>query len=201
MEAALIYGFDPLCGWCYGIVPAMRRVASDHPDLPIRLTMAGLVTGDRVGPYAAMEGYIRGASDRLRAVTGRAPSEAFFRTIARSGVIGDSAPPSVAIAHVMARAPDRALAFAHAVIEAHFEAGANLGDPAAYPPILAALGLDPDLPDLADPALAGAAWAEGRRLGIRSFPTLAVLRDGEAHALPSEYDPARLSALVARAVG
>ncbi len=56
--AELLYGFDPLCGWCYGVAPAMRRVAADHPDLPVRLVMAGLVSGDRVGPYAAMEGYI-----------------------------------------------------------------------------------------------------------------------------------------------
>lgn len=196
----LLYGFDPLCGWCYGIVPAMRRLRRDHPGLPIRLVMAGLVTGDRVGPYAHMEGYIRGASERLRAVTGRAPSEAFFDLIRRSGVIGDSGPPSVAIAHVADRAPGRAVDFAHRVIEAHFERGADLGDPATYAPLLLAEGLPQDLPDLADPALQAAAWAEGRRLGIRSFPTLALVRDGGAAVLPSEYDPARLSASVAKAL-
>ena len=198
--ATLIYGFDPVCGWCYGLVPAIRRVRADHPGLPVRLVMAGLVTGARVGPYAAMEGYIRGASDRLRAVTGRAPSEAFFDLIRRPGVLGDSGPPSVAIAHVLAAAPDRAADFAHAVIEAHFEAGADLNDPATYPPLLAALGLPADLPDLHDPALAEAAWREGRSLGIRSFPTLAVEQGGRVVPLPSEYDPARLSRLVAEAL-
>jgi hypothetical protein len=61
----LLYGFDPLCGWCYGIAPAVRAVAAAFPGLEIRLVMAGLVTGDRVGPDAAMEGHIRTASDRL----------------------------------------------------------------------------------------------------------------------------------------
>ena len=61
----LVYGFDPVCGWCYGMVPALRRVRADHPYLPVRLVMAGLVTGERVGPYALMEGYIRGASERV----------------------------------------------------------------------------------------------------------------------------------------
>jgi putative protein-disulfide isomerase len=198
--AELLYGFDPLCGWCYGIVPAMRRVAQDHPGLPIRVVMAGLVAGERVGPYREMAGYIRGASARLRAVTGRAPSEAFFRLIAREGVVGDSGPPCIAIAHVAGLAPERAVAFAHGVIEAHFEQGADLGDPATYGPLLAAAGLPPHLPDLADRALAEAVWAEGRRIGLRSFPTLAVVRDGRAQVLASEYDPARLSALVAKAV-
>jgi putative protein-disulfide isomerase len=198
--AELLYGFDPLCGWCYGIVPAMRRVARDHPGLPIRLVMAGLVSGERVGPYREMEGYIRGASARLREATGRAPSEAFFRLIAREGVTGDSGPPCIAIAHVAGLAPDCAVPFAHRVIEAHFEDGADLGDPATYAPLLSAAGLPPRLPDLGDRALAEAVWAEGRRIGLRSFPTLAVVRDGRAQVLPSEYDPGRLSALVAKAV-
>lgn len=198
-KAHLIYGFDPLCGWCYGAVPAIRRVAADHPDLPIRLVMAGLVSGGRVGPYALMEGYIREASGHLRAATGRAPSEAFFRLIARPGVEGDSGPPCVAIAGVAGVAPERAVDFAHRVVEAHFEDGADLGDPGTYGPILRGMGLPETLPDLHDPRLQEAVWAEGRRIGIRSFPTLAVLRDGQARALPAEYDPARLSALVAKA--
>jgi putative protein-disulfide isomerase len=192
----LIYGFDPLCGWCYGIVPAMRALRAARPGLSVRLVMSGLVTGSRVGPYAEMEGYIRGASDRLRQVTGRAPSEAFFDLIRRPGVRGDSAPPSVAIAAAGAANPGREVDFAHAVIEAHFEAGADLNDPATYPPLCDRLGLSWPAPDLADPALAEAAWAEGRAMGLSSFPTLAVLSPAGGRVLPSTYDPAALVAQV-----
>ncbi|MBP1805738.1 hypothetical protein [Rubellimicrobium aerolatum] len=195
----LIYGLDPLCGWCYGLVPAMRRVAADHPDLPIRLVMAGLVTDERVGPYAEMEGYIRRASRRLREVTGRGPSEAFFRLIATPGVEGNSGPPSVAIAHVAGMRPERAVDFAHSVIEAHHGEGRDLNREETYAPLLAAVGLPPDLPDIHDPQLWDAVWEQGRRIGLQSFPTLAVLKDGHARVLPSEYDPERLSALVGQA--
>ena len=197
--AELIYGFDPLCGWCYGIVPAMRRLAQDHPEVPVRLVMAGLVSGERVGPYAEMEGYIRGAAGHLREVTGRAPSEAFFRLIASPGVEGNSGPPSVAIAHVAGHAPERAVEFAHRVIEAHFEEGADLNAPATYGPLLREAGVEAPLPDIRDPDLAEAIWEPGRRIGIRSFPTLAVVKGGQARVLPPEYDPGRLSELVGRA--
>ena len=192
----LLYGFDPLCGWCYGLVPAMRAVREAHPALPVRLVMAGLVTGRRAGPYAEAEPYIRGASERLRAVTGRAPSEAFFRLVATPGVRGDSAPPSVAIHAVEREAPDAALPFAHAVLDAHFEEGADLNDPEAYAPLLARHAPGVRLPDLGDPALAEAAWAEGRALGIASFPTLVLRRGGSAEALPSAYEPEALVRLV-----
>ena len=185
----LIYGFDPICGWCYGAVPAMRALRQAMPGLPIRLVMSGLVTGERVGPYAEMEGYIRGASETLKRVTGRAPSDAFFDLIRTPGVQGNSAPPSVAIGAVRRARPDAALPFAHAVIEAHFERGADLNDPATYASLLSEHAPGVALPDLSDPALAEAAWAEGRAMGIRSFPTFAVVRNGQAEVLPSLYDP------------
>lgn len=197
--AQLIYGFDPLCGWCFGIVPAMRRIAEDHPNLPIRLVMAGLVSGERVGPYRVMEDYIRGASARLQEVTGRGPSEAFFRLITTPGVEGNSGPPCVAIAHAAGFAPDRAVDFAHRVIEAHFEKGADLNDPATYAPLLREIGVVAPLPDIHDPRLAEPVWEQGRRIGLRSFPTLAILKDGQARVLPSEYDPARLSEMIRQA--
>jgi putative protein-disulfide isomerase len=198
--AELIYGFDPLCGWCYSIVPAMRRVATDHPDLAIRLVMAGLITDERVGPYAEMEGFIRQASGHLRTVTGREPSAAFFRLIASPGVIANSGPPSVAIAHAAGMKPDRAVEFAHSVLDAHHGEGRDLNRVETYAPLLAAIGLPPDLPDIHDPQLWDAVWEQGRRIGLRSFPTLAVVKNGAAHVLPPEYDPERLSALVAKAV-
>jgi putative protein-disulfide isomerase len=197
--AELIYGFDPLCGWCYGLVPAMRRVEQDHPDLPIRLVMSGLVSEGGVGPYARMESYIRRAEVQLKKVTGRESSESFFRLIAAPGIEADSGPPCVAIAHVAGLAPDKAVDFAHLVIEAHHGDGADLNDPASYAPLLREVGLPPGLPDIHDSRLAEAVWAEGRRIGLRAFPTLAIVKDGRARVLPTEFDPERLSDLVARA--
>jgi putative protein-disulfide isomerase len=191
----LIYGFDPLCGWCYGIVPAMRALREARPELEVRLTLPGLVQGERVGPYAEMEGYIRGASQRLRAVTGRAPSEAFFEMIRRPGVTGDSAPPCLVLAAARARDSGRALTLAHLMTDAHFERGVDLGGPASYPPLLAKAGLDMPVPPF-DRAAARALFDAEAAYGIRSFPSLILEREGRGVLLPSEYDPDRLVELV-----
>ncbi len=189
----LIYGMDPLCGWCFGIGPALARVRADHPDLPVRPVLAGLVTGERVGPYAQMEGYIRNASQRLEAVTGRAPSQAFFEMIRTPGVTGDSAPPSIAIAAVRKARPDALFDFVLRLTEAHFNEGLDLGDRATYETLFRRMGLEMAVPDLTDHQAAQEEWRVGRALGLTSFPSL-WLFDGATHQqIAVDYDPARLS--------
>jgi putative protein-disulfide isomerase len=114
-------------------------------------------------------------------------------------VTGDSGPPCIAIAHVAGHAPERALDFAHAVIEAHFAEGMDLNDPGTYRTLFERMGLDLALPDLADRGAAERAWADGRALGISRFPTLMLARGNRLVILPTEYDPDRLRDLVHRA--
>jgi putative protein-disulfide isomerase len=199
-----VYGFDPLCGWCFGLVPAMETLASARPDLEIEVALGGLVVGARVGPYAAKADYIREASARLEAVTGRRPSEAFFRRVLGApDVVASSVPPSRAIQQARERAPDRALAFAHAVQEAHFRDGRDLNDPGLYDELAARSGIPPGFdvpPPDAMPEPLASEIARTRSLGIASFPTLLAETDGALLRLPHAYRPDELLAVVAAAL-
>ena len=222
--ARLIYGFDPLCGWCFGFVPAMRAFTDGHPDVPVELVLGGLVTGERVGPYREMVPYIRQASERLQAVTGRRPSNAFFDRIGASGTIGSSVEPSIVIQDVLDHEPERGLAFAHDVIKAHFEDGADLNDRALYARLFADHGIDRPIPafDEAHRERIARRFEGARMLGIDSFPTLIAVRGegaagrgegaagrGEGAAgrgegrgrLPSVYEPDAFVAEAERALG
>jgi hypothetical protein len=85
---------------------------------------------------------MRGASERLRAVTGRAPSGAFCARITTPGVTGNGHPPIAAIAQLPEAAREADPAFPHVVCEAHLERGADLNRPEAHAAIAADLGLD-----------------------------------------------------------
>lgn len=189
-----IYGYDPICGWCYGAAPAVRAVAQ---IMPVRVVMAGLVTGDRVGPAARMVDYVRNAAIRLEQVTGRAPSPAFYDWMVSTDAIAASAPPAVAVHAVQQARPEATLSFANAVTEAHYANGMDPNDTAAYAPLLAKHAPGVTLPDLHDPDLADAAFAAGRALGISAFPTFMLEDDnGTMHGVPSIYDPDELIAAI-----
>lgn len=200
----LIYGFDPLCGWCYGLVPALRQLRGCLPELAIHPVMGGLVTGARIGRYADMGDYIRDASVRMTGVTGMALSPAFFdNIIGNPYVIASSLVPCAAVLQVRTLVPDRAADFASAVQVAHFGEGSDLNDVALYDQIAQDLGiaLPFDLPGPRTPTPAlMAEFAAAHALGITRYPTLIVEKAGRFTPLPTSYDPAAVVEAVSGAL-
>lgn len=200
MSARLIYGFDPLCGWCYGFAPALRRIRAEFPGLAIDLRMGGLITGNRIRPYAEGAAYITQASSRLRAVTGVAPGAAFFSGIlANPRVTASSLPPCDVLLQLRQSDPEAVLDVAAALQQAHFGDGLDLNDPASYALVFQRLGREAAVhvpaPQELRPALAHEFQAS-RALGITSYPTLVVDRDGVLMVVELSYDPATAAARV-----
>ena len=193
----ILYAYDPLCGWCYGFIPVMRAVAEAHPHVPIDVRMGGLVTGERIGPYSDAAGYIRGAAERMAEVTGRPLSQAFFeRILTRDDIVSNSAQPCAAVLRVRERGDAlgrQALAYAHALQEAHFEDAMDVNDPATHRAAMERIGLDMEVPDISrdGPLMDDVEreFATSRALGISSYPTVLVAADKRLSQVPLSYDP------------
>ena len=205
MTTRIVYAFDPLCGWCHGFGPALDALRTALPDTPLDLRLGGLVTGARIGPYAAMGPYIRGASARMTAVTGVPLGAAFFDRIrGETGGIASSIPPCDVLLQARAVDPARVPDLARAIQDAHFHDGADLNDPSVHADLAARPGLDlrPDVPGPHDlrPALA-AEFAATRALGVTSYPTILVMSDDRPpRAVDLSYDPAEMAGRVAAAL-
>ena len=58
----LLYIFDPLCGWCYGMTPVIQRVRTDMAgQIQVSVLSGGMVTGERVPLWA-----ISGITSKMR---------------------------------------------------------------------------------------------------------------------------------------
>lgn len=193
----LVYGHDPLCGWCYAIIPAFRRFQDTFPTIPIEVVGGGLFSGDRVQPYANMRSYIPNAFEKIHASTGRRASNAFFSMITASstGPLA-SARPIHAIAQVSAIAPERTVSFAHALQEAHFEKAQDMNKIETYNKVTDML----QLPRLNGEAILAAndqedcvqaQYQRARQLGLSTYPRSLVL-DSEENVIGSidgVYEP------------
>jgi putative protein-disulfide isomerase len=175
---ALIYGFDPLCGWCFAFRPTMHALHTAFPDLPIELLMGGLVLGERVRPIAHDREYlVRGLAEVERVAGVRAGAPFFEGLLAAGSYVSNSEPPCRAVVTMQELAPERAFAFAHALPAAYYEQGQPLDDPAVIGEIAAAQGVDADRfiahwqSDAAHESTQRA-FVVARAAGIVSYPTL-----------------------------
>jgi len=193
----IVYAYDPLCGWCYGLIPALRHVRAALPDLQIEVLPGGLFTGTPSRPYASLIPHIRTAEQRLFAVTGRKPSEVFHAFIASDAKPAASSEiPGLAVVKMSKAAPDRALEFAHVLQEEHYENGADLNLASTYDDICTRYAfprLDTDeiiAAKLSHPELFDA-YRRCQALGPQGFPTLFMIGDGDQPiaTIPSAYDP------------
>lgn len=129
----LVYAYDTLCGWCYGLIPALKHFTKERPHVEIEVLPGGLFVGEPARPYASLVAHIRSAERRLEAVTGRKPSDAFHRFIASDPkAYARSEVPGHALLQMNALDKSRSLEFAHLLQEAHFGEGKDLNEAQTY---------------------------------------------------------------------
>jgi len=143
MNKPLCYLFDPLCGWCYGAVPALSA-AEKIPGATIELLPTGLFSGEGARPmdddFAA---YAWSNDQRIARLTGQSFTERY-----REQVLGDrrqffdSGPATVALTAVSLTAPARELEALEAIQRARFVDGKNITDLKLLAALLASLRLD-----------------------------------------------------------
>ena len=193
----VVYGYDTLCGWCYGFIPAVRLLTERYPSLLIKVVAGGLFTGPGARPYATLVEHIRSKEGHLEQVTGYRPSDAFHEMITSSDeVIADSAIPTHAIIQMESLAPERVLEFAHLLQEAHFGDGKDLNKPEVYDDIckqhaLPFLNTQEILQATATDPKVATHFQKAIDIGIRSYPSI-ILQDSEERfsiTMDSIYDP------------
>ncbi|MDX1906030.1 MAG: DsbA family protein [Bacteroidia bacterium] len=145
MTRQLIYVFDPLCGWCYGFSPVISALHAKYgAEIPFEIYSGGMVTGDRVQPVAAMAGYIKGAYQRVEALSGVTFGQGYLDMLDAGTYISNSAPPSAAIQVARTLDPARVIPFAHDLQQAMFVRGQDLNDPDTYRQLALTYGWDPE---------------------------------------------------------
>lgn len=207
----VVYGNDPLCGWCFAIGPELleaKRRTTDRVDW--RIECGGLVVGERVHPIALDREYLVAGLEQVARTTGRRAGDAYFDRVLADGTWVSNSEPSCR-AVIVARAIDeeRAIDLSHGLTDALYLDGREPDDPDTIREIAERVGLDGDdvVERWAAPAAieaTQAAFRHARTVGVTTYPSLFVDRQGtltEVFAGWADADSivARLDAAVASA--
>ncbi|WP_372026319.1 DsbA family protein [Tistrella mobilis] len=204
--------FDPLCGWCYGAAPAIRRLAG-QAGITLDPFPVGLFAG--TGAFPMNEGFARhawSADQRIARLSGQPFTEAYRRMVlGATGGRVDSGPATIALTAVRLGAPageslTQELAALEAIQRARYVDGLDNADRGVIAGVLDGLGMaaaaarfqapDPALL-AADRARIAAGREAMRRMGVRGVPALILDKGAGARLLDAGQLFGPVDALVA----
>lgn len=171
-----LYFTDPMCSWCYGFGPVMRRLAATFGGrIPLHIVPGGLRPDETraLTPQRAAE--IVHHWSLVEAETGRDFDPGFFKH--NAGFVYDTFPASRAVTAASRAAPARALAYLDELQSRFYAKGEDPRSEATQVAAAQAAGLPVDafrsyLHDADTEALTRAGFARFQSLGGMGFPFL-----------------------------
>lgn len=188
----IVYLFDPLCGWCYGAGPTVRRLR-DIAGLTVTAMPTGLFAGEGARPMdEGFAAYAWANDQRIAQLTGQRFTQAYRSNVLHAaGGSLDSGPATLALMAVSLDDPARELDALAAIQNARYVDGRDITSPSVLAGILRDAGFDRTAARLAaaDDDLVAAnssriadARALLAALGARGVPAL-VAGDGSTSRL------------------
>jgi putative protein-disulfide isomerase len=192
---SLIYIGDPMCSWCYGFGLPLGQVLAGHPELQVQLVLGGLRAYNTQVMDAALKAKLRSAWAGVAERSGQPFSQTLFE---REDFIYDTEPACRAVVTVREHAPHLALAMYHAIQQAFYADGRDTTKAAVLGEVWdevhgrskQAWGHINFLRDLDSEAMRQRTrddFAQAQRWGVRGFPTLLAVVDGQAQLLTSGF--------------
>lgn len=208
---SILYVGDPMCSWCYGFGVPLAQLRTQFPDVPVHLMLGGLRAYNTTVMDAVMKDKIRQHWLDVGRRSGQPFSYSIFE---RNDFIYDTEPACRAVATVRRHAPALALPMYHAIQQAFYAQGRDVTQAMVLGEVWdevagsageawGAIDFLRDFESETLKQLTRADFEQAQRWGIRGFPTLLAVADGQAQIITHGYTEAavlaeKLASLIAR---
>jgi len=189
----LLYIYDPLCSWCYGMTPVVQRIQAEFAGrINVSVLNGGMMLGEQVGPIRRNWPGIKASLATIEEVTGVHFGEAFRRLGEEGSYVQNSELPcrALAVFRQLDVTQSRAIQFAHAIQRALFEDGQDLNDPATYDALVVPYGIEvaafQQLLSTAQKAVQQE-FAAVAQIGVKGFPTSILRVGGQGYLLAQGF--------------
>ena len=190
MNKPLFYFFDPLCGWCYGALPKLQKIAENRP---LVLLPTGLFADSGRTMNAEFADYAWQNDQRIAQLTGQPFSQAYREQVLQRATAFDSKNLITALTAVQQTAPEQELTALTALQRARYVDGKDNTQWTVIRDILRDLGLTAAVDLLDSPSLAAQTAERIRQarqlfqqLGLQGVPNLLEQSENGWRKVPSE---------------
>lgn len=189
----LVYVGDPLCSWCWGFAPSLRKLMLAHPDgFEYRLVVGGLRTGaaaPRVDEH--VRAYLRDAWMEVARRSGQPFNHGFLET---ADFVYDTEPACRAVVAARSLQPERVFEYHESLQDAFYRRGLDPTSIETFVTVARELGLSEEAFEAL--ALSKEVAREtredfhtARELGVHGFPTVVVRTNGSNQVVARGWLP------------
>ncbi|NSL87310.1 DsbA family protein [Chitinophaga sp. Mgbs1] len=142
----IIYGYDPLCGWCYGFSAHLQQIRAAFRD-KVRFTLlnGGIFANTRQTPMEFISAHINRSMPYVTERTGAIFGAHFRQLLLKKEYPYDSEKASVAVTVFRELLPGKVFEFAAAVQTAFFYNGMDIHADSTYLELIRPFDIDPPL--------------------------------------------------------
>ena len=175
-KPTLVYVGDPLCSWCWGFQPSLRKALHAFKgEVDFELVVGGLRTGASALPLNdELREYLRRA---WREVEHRSGQPFDFTFLDRANFVYDTEPACRAVVAARTLAPDKALGFNEAIQESFYHRGLDPTDRQTFLTVAREQALSEEkfgetFDAVSTDTATQSDFERARRLGAHGFPTV-----------------------------
>ncbi len=197
-KPTLVYGFDPICGWCFGFRSALASLRAALADsVTWRIASGGLVVGERIKPISETRDYLLRGMAMVESRTDARFGERFTQGLLAHGTwISTSEPGCRAVLLVQAlEGAEKALDFGDALCRAFYVDGRPTDDVDSLRRVAQATNVDGhrlleawSAPGAEDQTRE--AFSKARAEGVTSYPSIFLDRGSALELVVSGCVPA-----------
>ena len=195
MKNKIYYIFDPLCGWCYGFSPVIKKLEEQFgEEISFETICGGMVLGERVQPIAHMRDYLKEAIPRLEEMTGVKFGQAYMDILEEGKLALSSEIPSIAMLVFKSMSIKSPVTFASALQKELYEKGHNLNLLENYESLVKEFNIDWEVfqEKMKSESYKQKAYEEFKissQMGIQGFPSVVFQTGKEAYLIARGYRP------------
>ncbi|WP_187260714.1 DsbA family protein [Pontibacter beigongshangensis] len=186
----LIYVMDPMCTWCYGFAPVIKRLHEEYQDkLKLKVVVGGLRPGATTPLQADTPDNVQQHWHEVAETSGQPFNFDFFE---REGFVYDTEPACRAIVAIRYLAPEHELEMASEIQQAFYKLNQDVTNPAVLAAIASHFGVQEEtfLENFQDPLLIEKTQQDfliARQLRAIAFPSLYLLNDKRISLISRGY--------------
>ena len=186
----LIYVMDPMCSWCYGFAPVIKRLATEKEGtMQFKLVMGGLRPGTEKPMDEPMKEQLKHHWQDVEKISGQPIDYSFFD---RTGFIYDTEPACRALVTMRYLKPEVEFELAEAVQSAFYARNQDVTNPAVLAAIAFQFGVGEEtfLEKFSTQEMREKTQQDfviARHLKANAFPSLYLLNGTNLHLLSRGY--------------